>query len=340
MLSSIDYSFNQYAKLEPFTEGLLNFACGTERNLFDYHSRLAATPNYSSIYQSIKKLGEREAIKIKNIGKDPTRSMLLRIDNVQSYAKQYDMRMGRENAMKVGIAATAVEAAEYSPGIFDLDETRERIARGERESLTVEKLYGLIDHENLVTVGALQWLRALVNYVPQLSHLKAAVQELYKVDGKKHRIPGDRKTVIHPLGTSSKNETIVTELKEALIDFLDQIGQTESEHNRRVVLIGGDGMTFEKILQMKRYMGFHGTEWQRFNIIQPFLELWHTEWTDLSRIFETHWGYLLTKDPSTLGHSATQINRKPPSNLKKVDYYPGAHLVYLVLDARMLDCWR
>ncbi|KAJ7619893.1 hypothetical protein B0H17DRAFT_1219661 [Mycena rosella] len=31
---------------------------------------------------------------------------------------------------------------------------------------------------------------------------------------------------------------------------------------------------------------------------------------------------------------------KAPSNMKKVEFYPGSQLLYLVLDGRMLDCWR
>jgi hypothetical protein len=68
--------------------------------------------------------------------------------------------------------------------------------------------------------------------------------------------------------------------------------------------------------------------------------LWHTEWTDLSRVFEVHWESLLSPDPSSLGHSAAKINRAGPSNLKKVDYYPAADLAYLVLDVRILNCWQ
>ncbi|KAF6748295.1 hypothetical protein DFP72DRAFT_1074559 [Ephemerocybe angulata] len=50
--------------------------------------------------------------------------------------------------------------------------------------------------------------------------------------------------------------------------------------------------------------------------------------------------FLTGADPSTSGHSSTVIGRAPPANLKKVDYYPAVDLLYLVLDTRMLDCWR
>ncbi|KAF9522129.1 hypothetical protein CPB83DRAFT_840712 [Crepidotus variabilis] len=75
-------------------------------------------------------------------------------------------------------------------------------------------------------------------------------------------------------------------------------------------------------------------------IVQPLLEEWHFEWTNLSQFFEAHWGPPLSKDPSRLGHSAEKIGRKQPSNQKKVDFYPNCDLAFLVLDARLLDCWR
>ncbi|CAL1715102.1 unnamed protein product [Somion occarium] len=68
--------------------------------------------------------------------------------------------------------------------------------------------------------------------------------------------------------------------------------------------------------------------------------MWHTGWTDLNQLIESHWGKLSSRDPSTLAHNAARIKRPTPSNLKKVDYNSGIDLVYLILDARMLDCWQ
>jgi len=99
-------------------------------------------------------------------------------------------------------------------------------------------------------------------------------------------------------------------------------------------------MTYEKILQLKKYLQFHEDDLLSLNLLEPVLALWHTMWTDLSRIFETHWGESLSTDPSTLSYSAAKIGRPQPANLKKVDYYPHSELAYLILDIRMLDCWR
>jgi hypothetical protein len=336
-LSSLDYSHNSHAKLLPFAEGIFDFACGSQRNVFDYKCRLAATPSYSSMYQSIQELGVRQAKKIMHMGNDRTKGLTLTIDNVQSYVKRRDMRLGRENEMKIGVAATMVEGFGYEFEAVDFDEDK---ATGEEcKDLTVEKLTGFIDHKHLDTISALHWLRTLVHYVLQLAGMKSAVADLFKTKGRKLLLE-KRKSAVHPLGTSNKNEAVTTDLKDAMLDFFEQLGQAEDSFSRRFILVGGDGMTFKKLLQLQRYMQVHGTEFQSFKIMRPFLELWHTLWTDLCRIFETHWGDALSDDPSTLGFSATKINQKTPPNLKKVDYYPGAHLVNVVLDARMLDCWR
>ncbi|KAM5546217.1 hypothetical protein V8D89_000344 [Ganoderma adspersum] len=91
-----------------------------------------------------------------------------------------------------------------------------------------------------------------------------------------------------------------------------------------------------------RLMQFHPDAFKRFDIVYPFLETWHAQWTYLSLIYETHYGSMvpLTDDPSRLGHSAAKIGQKPPAKMSKVDYYPALYGAYTVLDARILDCWR
>ena len=130
------------------------------------------------------------------------------------------------------------------------------------------------------------------------------------------------------------------ELKDGLLDFACQTGQTHQNYLPQLWVVGGDGLTYQKMLELKRYLQFHRDLFQSFTLLQPLLLWWHLLWTFLCLIFETHWGNDLTKDPSSLGHSAKKIGRAKPLNLKKVDYYPSMQLSYLVLDIRMLDCWR
>ena len=84
------------------------------------------------------------------------------------------------------------------------------------------------------------------------------------------------------------------------------------------------------MLELQRHLQFHPDNFQSLIILEP-------EWTDLGRVYETHWDSSLRLDPSTLGHGAAKINQPASSSFKKVDYYPAAELMYLILDVRLLD---
>lgn len=296
-------------------------------------------PSYSSIYKTLQSLADQEGIVTKEIGRDPNKIVMLRVDNVQQWIRQRDLRIGRENIMEVGIGGTAFVVKGFVKGADDLDDKAARIAQNKRKDVTVETYLSWIDHNHLEVIGILHWLRTLTSMVPEAAEHKSHVSLLFRTRAAKHCIPAEA-TQVHPLATSGKNETVTTELKDALLDFFEQLGQTRENYMRRLMLVGGDGLTYEKIIQLKKYLQCHEDAFESFSFVEPQLELWHTEATDLSRIFETHWGSSLSTDPSTLGHSARKIGRTAPPNMKKVDYYPSAQLAYLVADVRQLDCWR
>jgi hypothetical protein len=320
---------------------MLYFASSVPSDLYNIGSRLGETPVYSTVYNTMRALSDEEAGVIRALGSDLTKWGVMRIDNVQNFLPQQDKRIGRGNKMTIGIAGTYMELDNFDIKAYSLDDKRKRIAENKRSTLSTTQVLGFIDQKHLEIVGALQWLRSLTNSVPELHNMKGEVSLRYRTRGAKLPIPVHR-SKLHPLASSGKNETITGELKDALLDFFEQLGQTQDNYIRRLVLVGGDGLTYEKFLLLKKYLQFHKDEFQSFEMIEPILELWHTAWTDLSRLYECHWpaGSLDSQDPSTLGHSARLIGRKAPPNLKKVDYYPGVQLAYDVLDSRMLDCWR
>lgn len=338
-ISSLNFSRTNRANLFPTALGLLNFALSAPYDLFLHNSRLGTMPAYSTICKTLKGLAEHEAEVIKLHGEDPKSVGIIWLDNVQNYLLQRDERIGRENTLNIGIAATYVELPNCPPSAMDLEDKRRRLAENRRKDLSVEQLIGFVDMEHREVVGILQWLRVLTRYVPELDSYREEVSLRYRTRGAKHRLPATPSRV-HPLATSGKNETITTELKDTLLDFLEQAGQTPDTFKKQLFMLGGDGLTYEKIVQLRNYLQFHENELDSLEVTEPVLAPWHTAWADLSRIFETHWGDLLAKDPSTLGHSAAKLGRRAPSNLKKVDFHFGTELAYLVLDARMLDCWR
>lgn len=241
--------------------------------------------------------------------------------------------------MNIGLAATYCELKGVNPRALDLEDKLRRVLQNERASLTTDHFLSFIDVPHINLVYGLHWMRVLVNYVPELVHMKAQVNDMFRTRVKKTCIP-EGPTPVYPLSSSGKCETVTTELKDAMHDFLAQVGQSEDEYLRRLVLVGGDGLTFQRLLEVQKYLQFHTDDLESLRLLEPILAVWHTEWTDVSRIYETFWDSLLSPDPSTLGHSAAVIGRPGPSNLKKVDYYTGIDLMYTVLDARMLDCWR
>jgi len=188
-------------------------------------------------------------------------------------------------------------------------------------------------------VCILQWISVLVQYIPALAHLKPEISFAYHHRVSKLKLE-PKPAKIHPLASSRRNETILTELKAALEDFFEQTGQIRDSFKPFIFPVGGDGLTYEKMVQLHEYLQLHSNDMDSMQVMQPMLEWWHTKWTNPSWIFEGHWGLPLSNDLSTLGHSAARIGRKKPANLKKVDFYTSADLAYLVLDVRMLDCWR
>lgn len=304
-----------------------------------YGSRIGDMPSYSTVYNALKGLAVHEATVTAAHANDPTKLGFLQFDNVQNYSRQRDHRIGRANKMNTGIAATYCELEDVDITAADLDEKRRLVSENRRAKVTIEELLGMIDHRHLDTVLSLHWLRILVNSIPELSKWQEHVSMLFREKAGRLKLPV-KPTKVHPLASSGKNETITTELKDALFDFFAQMGQKDGEYLRRKIMAGGDGLTFQKMLEIQRYLQFHSDPFQSLELLEPILSTWHTEWTDISRIFETHWDALLSPDPSSLGHSAAQINRSEPTSLKKVDYYPAVELMYLVVEVRILDCWR
>jgi hypothetical protein len=266
-----------------------------------------------------------------------TKAKVLIFDNIQHFLRQRDLRIGRENRMIIGIACTFFEIWVDETALDVLDKRR-RIISSRQPEITVDDLLSMIDQHHIKQVGILQFLESLANYIPDASIYKEEIQLRYRTCVAKLQAEIIA-SPISPLATSGKNEASIAELKDAFLDFFEQLGLTEGDYDFRLLFGGGDGMSYNNMLLLQKYLQNHKDAFQSFEILRPVLQLWHTMWTDLCRIFETHWGAPLNDNPATLGHSAKKIGRAPPANLKKVDYYPSAQLLGLVHDMRMLDCW-
>ncbi|KAJ6625297.1 hypothetical protein B0H10DRAFT_2161892 [Mycena sp. CBHHK59/15] len=259
------------------------------------------------LYFGCSGLSSAEALITSAHGSDPMKAGILLFDNVQNLAHVRDHRIGRENHMNVGMSG--------------LWRQRQRITYSERANLSVERLFSFLDQEDADTTGHLAWLEVLGGGQGPYCGTAKLVIPL-------------EKSVVHVLAPSGKKQTIPSELKDAS-------GQTATNYLPRKLVIGGDGLSYAMVLQLQAYLQWHQDAFKSLEILEPQLQVWHLKWTDIIRIFQTHWGRTSGKstNPASLGHSAGKIGRSAPSKMKKVEFYPGSQLLYLVLDARMLDCW-
>jgi hypothetical protein len=339
-LSTLLYSHNRRVKLLPVAEGILYFGHHVAQSIYDYGSRVSHVPTLKTIHRILRMFGRQDIADLQAKHRLGLRIVKAIMDNVQHYLRAWQERMWRSNQLIIGTAATSVEVTLASPGAFMVADKQKEVDAGRRKDLTVYGLKALIDSQHRMSVSELHWVRALVFSIPQLARYKPIVIEHFAKTRKALPIPSGHRTQTQPLKSNGYNETIYVELLAAVHDILAQHGISKESHHRIVVLLGGDGLTYEKLLVLKNFLQHLPDDFDSLRFVHPYLELWHLIWTDLSRLCATHWGDLTLGDPSTLAKSANQISRSAPANFGKVDYYKYSDTVFLVLRARMLDCWR
>ncbi|KAJ7508161.1 hypothetical protein B0H11DRAFT_2185164 [Mycena galericulata] len=311
-LSILDFCKNDRARLEPLARGILYLSSRVPVDIIANNSRIGTMPAVNTIKNTLKGFSDQKAIVIRARGRDTTvmkgadgrlttQAKAIIFDNVQHFQRQRDLRIGRENTMIIGIAGTFFSFT-VDVAALDVLDKRHRILHSRRPSITVHDLLQLIDQPHLKRIGILQFLESLSNYIPEASIYKKEIYIRYRTRVSKLQVPPG-KTPISPLATSGKNEASISELKDGLLDFLE-LGQTEADYDSQLFFGGGDGMSYNNMLLLKKYLQNHKDPFQSFELLRPVLQLWHTFSTDLCRICETHWGDPLNDNPATLGHSA------------------------------------
>ncbi|KAJ7429297.1 hypothetical protein FB451DRAFT_963813, partial [Mycena latifolia] len=298
-LSILDFCKNDKARLLPLCRGILYLSSCVPVDIIAVNSRLANMPAVTTIKKALKGFSQQKAVVIRTRGRNvsvirhpdgrlTTKGKVVIFDNVQHFNRQRDLRIGRENSMIIGIAGTMFEIV-VDADALDLLDKRKRIVSSRRPHLTLDELLELIDQSHLEEIGILQYLEAMLNYIPEATVYKEDIHLRYRTRVARIQAPIE-KTPIHPFATSGKNEAVITELKDAFLDFLEQMGQTEGDYDSRLWFGGGDGMSYNNMLLLKKYLQNHSDPFQSFELLRPILQLWHTMWTDLCRICETHWG--------------------------------------------------
>ncbi|KAJ7263041.1 hypothetical protein C8J57DRAFT_1071083 [Mycena rebaudengoi] len=263
------------------------------------------------------------------------------LDNVQQFCRQRDLRLGRQDILKVGTAATALLLEDCAAGAFNLQDHLDRVMKQERRNLTTEDLYEDIDWSYIHDLTALHWVRILVNFLPRLSHLRKFVSDALSSEKMTKRRLRKRITGMQGLGTNGEREVETPGMMRALLDFKGQLGLDEKALEGLIFTPRGDGASIAAIWRIKKFLSAHTNHYKAFRHVVPAgPEIWHTRWTNLNAISTNHYGPSSSPDPSALSKSAIAAGAKRPSNLKKVDFFPTSRSLKLFFEARVLDCWR
>ncbi|KAJ7867127.1 hypothetical protein B0H13DRAFT_2236750 [Mycena leptocephala] len=347
VISCLALSRNRYASgYLALPLAVWQFACKThvdEKRIFSrfgftVHDTTARACLDSLTVSSLAKLRDSVAEGIAN----GTMYWQLVLDNVQQYCRQRDHRLGRQDVLKVGTAATAILLEDCAPGAFNLQDHLDRVMKQERRDMDIDSLYESIDWVYIHELTALVWVRILVHFIPQLAHLRKELAALFTSAAMtKHRLPKGRITVMQPVGTNGEHSTETQGMFRALLDFFGQLGLDEKAFENLIFMPRGDGASIAAIWRIKKYLSAHPGNYKAFrNVVPPGPEIFHTRWTNLNSLSTNFYGPASSADPSALSKSATAAGAKRPSNLKKVDFFPTSRSMTLFFEARVLDCWR
>ncbi|KAJ7759727.1 hypothetical protein DFH07DRAFT_740983 [Mycena maculata] len=313
VISCLTLSRNRYARgYLALPLAVWQFACKThvdEKRIFSrfgftVHDTTARACLDSLTDSSLDKVRESVAEGIAN----GTMYWQIVLDNVQQYCRQRDHRLGCQDVLKVGTAATAILLEDCAPGAFNLQDHLDRVMQQEQTKLTIDSLIADINWPYIHELTALTW---------------------------------DRITLMQPIGTNAEHSTETQGMLRALLDFLAQMGLDEKALENLIFMARGDGASIAAIWRIKRYLSAHSEHYKAFrNIVPPGPEIFHTRWAELNAMANNLYGSASSTDPSSLSKSATAAGAKRPSNLKKTDFFPTSHSMKLFFEARVLDCWR
>ncbi|EJD39739.1 hypothetical protein AURDEDRAFT_47200, partial [Auricularia subglabra TFB-10046 SS5] len=333
---------NRSVNVLPLQRSLTFFAARASTIIYRIESRFGSTTTYNTLLDGLRTTGNERIAAAAQLARSLRRWGKLIFDNTQRYNRQNEMRMGRVNQMLKGAAGIWIEMIVQDLSAWDLDEKLRLIALGQRYAVTPQMLFDLIDHKHLCTVRILHYVQVLVDYIPELADLRPRVRE--KFEELAAKAPGpvpNHQTNVYSLRSNASDLSFTAGIGTAVDNFLStQLGQTKEDWNRRLVVVGGDGATFEGLSRLKKQRQNHDREVLRYDNVDLELELWHTRWTEVNRFYGAHCGPEGSSDPSTLRASINAIHRTVPPNLQKVEFQSSLDTLMLIGNARMLDCWR
>lgn len=345
---TLTFGRSNRANLYPICRGIWLFAVMASKTIFRVESHLAQTVVYQTALDALYSMAK--------VQRDELRALMTPdmndpnwippdfwdvSDNVQFFRHIYDQRFGNESGMVTGYWGTMVQMADYEKDALLAAPLKAAQDRLERKQLSVDILQSKLNHAHLDNVSWTSVLCPLIDFAPDLHHLKddfeAQTNELLKI----HQIPETRETKIIPFASNSANEMTPAGMLQAIEDHFTQRGINRRTHKGRIYIHSGDGKTFDMYIKLLKYMSTHEDDLQALRCILPMLEAWHTKWTDLSRTIRASLGKDAPEsDPSTLKAFACETNCKMPTDPHKVDFYEGKHLLELAFNAHILLLWE
>ncbi|PPQ95548.1 hypothetical protein CVT26_008573 [Gymnopilus dilepis] len=335
---ALTFGRSNRASLYALGRAVWMFAAKAPHTLYRVESRLGMSVAYTTVYRALATMSQQKRRILRNAVASG-KNFIVVSDNIQVYARERERRIGKENRMITGLAGTAILMEDYDPAAFDLQDLMQRQKEQGRKNLTTKVILDDINTTHLDNVATVQFLQALFAFVPQCSAYKDELKEFMKSHLAIKPIQPTRRSTIIPLATNSADEMTIQGIKEGILDFAStQMGINRDTLGNRASIWSGDGKTFNMLHLLKKLSSAEEHNFDAFRWVIPLLELWHTKWTDLSRTVRGHWGS--TDDPASLATAAEETDFPTPTDMRKVDFYDGSHLVNLALDAHILNCWE
>ncbi|KAF9487952.1 hypothetical protein BDN71DRAFT_1542358 [Pleurotus eryngii] len=155
-LASLDLCRSTNTRLVPLSRGILYLASTVSLNIIAYNSHLGTMLSVNTLKSGLKALSDSKAILIRALGRDLsthsdpetgeafTYVNSILSDNVQHFLRQRNHRIGRENGMVLGIAATFFQCCELAmpPGHTRL---RQLASSGKNEAIIGEPKDAFVD---------------------------------------------------------------------------------------------------------------------------------------------------------------------------------------------------
>ncbi|KAI0055021.1 hypothetical protein BV25DRAFT_1922169 [Artomyces pyxidatus] len=278
VISKLIFGRNSWTNLFAMCRGISLFATKAHQSMYRVRSRLAQCVPYSTVHTTLVTMAVAERKVVQELFATPDADPpLVVFDNMQAMARRREQKLGTANKMIIGTGATAVKMENCEPGAFDLAPILEKYEQGGCRELRIQDVLDKIDIERMQKVFAYHWLDALVTYVPDLAVYRTEVSKLFARNIRKHQINPKQHTTVYPLSTNSANEVSTRGLKDALTDFLKQLGITKTTLGKRLIFFHGDGKSYEGMLKVKKYLSASFDSFSSLRFIRPVLELWHTK---------------------------------------------------------------